>query len=175
MQDFITWLESKNSEIPITEANFLELPQQDGEYVFFGIHLLNRLYNDMGKFPFLSLGPDPERTNVIQNVSKIIEIDPVQRTVIVQPNRTPYSMGYRTIKMDRNGQIRIPSKQLEDVTFLLPKESQSLKLWVVITNNYQRMLANRLRKQELANRREAMANRQQELVPRKVYPNSTAF
>ena len=76
MQDFITWLESKNSEIPITEANFLELPQQDGEYVFFGIHLLNRLYNDMGKFPFLSLGPDPERTNVIQNVSYVCPIDP---------------------------------------------------------------------------------------------------
>ena len=145
-------------------------------------NIIKKILNltDLNRRNIIEIGPgDGRLTEQVINYEpkdlKIIEIDPVQRTVIVQPNRTPYSMGYRTIKMDRNGQIRIPSKQLEDVTFLLPKESQSLKLWVVITNNYQRMLANRLRKQELANRREAMANRQQELVPRKVYPNSTAF
>lgn len=152
MKDFFCWVESRSGEKPINEYSFIDLPQQEGDFVFFGIHLLNRLYNEMGQFPFLSLEQNPQRTNISKHVTRIIEQDPVRRTIIVAPEISPYALGYRSRsinKTDRQGKIHIPSKQLEDVTFLLPKMQTFNKLWVVISNNYQRSLAQSLRKREI--------------------------
>jgi len=161
MNDFLSWLENENSDQDLINeyGNFMEPLQSPGDFVFFGIHLLNREYNELNRFPFVSLGntQDSERIDISQYVTKIIESDQVRRTVIVQPNRKPSQMGYlskHVNKKDRRGRYHIPSNHLEDVTFLLPKESQSKKLWVVITNPYQRNLAASLRKREMTARRE---------------------
>lgn len=157
MQDFLTWMEDTQEEPVLNEyGGFLDALQNPGDLVFFGIHLLNRQYNELGKFPFVSLGgSDPDRIDISRHVTEIVESDPVRRTVIVKPDRTPYAMGYRNKHLNtknRRGQFHIPSKQLEDVTFLLPKESQSKTLWLVINNSYQKNLAASLRRRELAAR-----------------------
>lgn len=159
MYDFLTWMENTEEDAVLSEyGGFLDTLQNPGELVFFGIHLLNRQYNELGKFPFVAFdSSEPDRIDISRYVTEIIESDPVRRTVIVKPNRTPYAMGYRSKHintMNRRGQIHIPSKQLEDVTFLLPKESQSKKLWVVINNDYQKDLAASLRRKELAARQQ---------------------
>jgi len=161
MNDFLSWLENQDeTELMFNEyGGFMDALQSPGDLVFFGIHLLNRQYNELNQFPFLSLGlsREPDRIDISQYISEIVESDPVRRTVIVQPNRKPSQMGYLSKhinKTDRRGQYHIPSTHLEDVTFLLPKESQFKKLWVVITNPYQRKLAASLRKREMTARRE---------------------
>lgn len=170
MKDFLSWLENENFDEPVLNeyGGFMEPLQAPGDFVFYGIHLLNREYNELNRFPFLSLVPnqDSTRIDISQYVTRIIESDQIRRTVIVQPNRKPSQMGYlskHVNKKDRRGQYHIPSNHLEDVTFLLPKESQSTKLWVVITNPYQRNLAASLRKREMAARRE----QEQQIIPSK--------
>jgi len=175
MDDFLSWLETQDETEPVLVeyGGFMDALQNPGDLVFFGIHLLNRQYNELNQFPFLSLGPsaDPDRFDISQYVTEIVESDPVRRTVIVRPNRKPSQMGYlskHVNKTDRRGQYHIPSTHLEDVTFLLPKESQSKRLWVVITNPYQRKLAASLRKREMTARREKesqVAARAPSMVP----------
>lgn len=160
MNDFITWLENKDL---INENTFLQPPQKVGDYIFFGIHLINKLFNELKEFPLLSIGPKTGRTDISAYLSPIIEVNSIKQTIITIPKSAPYTMGYRNKNLnskDRKGRISISSKQLEDLTFLLPEDDQFTKIWVIINNNYQRSMAINLKKQEINKQKEINVQRQ---------------
>lgn len=120
MQDFSLWLEYNL---------FSHLEQKVGDLVFFGIHILNKLARDGGQL---------EDFDIQNYLTRIIEVDPIQGNIIVQPEKSPFSMGYRNKYLNqktRTGQVKIPKDYLEDVSFLLP-EGSTQKLWVVIVKKY---------------------------------------
>ena len=77
MQDFSLWL----------EYNFFShLDQKVGDLVFFGIHILNKLAREGGQLADL---------DIKNYLTEIIEVDPIQGNIIVQPQKSLFSMGYR--------------------------------------------------------------------------------
>lgn len=155
--DFHSWLSSSSlneGRHVDYRASFLEMPQKPGDMVFFGIHLINQFYQQNRKFPSLSIGgSDAGRIDILPKSSPVLEVDPVSRSILVQPKVNPKSMGYRDPRinrMDRKGRVTVPVDQLEDVTFMLPPDMRDAggKLWVIISNQYQHRLIGKIRRME---------------------------
>jgi len=148
LEDFISWMSNLNE----STDGLLGIAPQPGDLVFFGIHLLAKYNKENGSFPRLTLGQAGENAiDVSSMVTPIMEVDPLRHEVLVEPQKSPFSMGYRTPALnsrDRQNRIHIPVALLPSkVTHLFDGESKSI--WLLISNNkYQGNLILKLRKFE---------------------------
>jgi len=157
MHDFISWITMINES-----SGLLSIDPKPGDLIFFGIHLLSKYNKENGTLPTLSLGPSEDGINISSTSYPITDVDPITRSVFVEPQRSPFSMGYRNKSLnerDRMNRIKVPVERLQDVSHLLQNQSQ--KVWLLFTNNkYQDNLIIKLRKYEMQSQ-----NQPQEVAP----------
>ena len=154
---FMSWMEkrSKLKEHTGQLDPFVTMQQEAGDFVYFGIHDLSRMYKQTGQLP------DLNQQEISDKLGKIVDADPVNQTVSVETLQAPYKYGYKKLegkqaqnkrKQDVPGapaQVTIPVNSLMPITHMISTGSP-VNLWLVVDSNtkYQAGLVKAIRKKE---------------------------
>jgi hypothetical protein len=151
---FSTWKTAKNNIIVENLNNtFVNLPHKKGDLAYFGIHDLSRRYRENGCLPSLSL------FDIFDKKGEIVDLDPVNQTIILSLDKPPFNYGYRKIESERDKErrymrddgkieLKIPIYNLQNITHIM--DDDTIPIWLVIdgNTNYQKELIKAIRRKE---------------------------
>lgn len=157
--NFISWMQEK-AKSKVNEHTgqldpFITMQQQAGDFVYFGVHDLSKMYKQSGQLPDLT------QQDVSHKLGKIVDADPVNQTVTIETLQAPYKYGYKKLerKSDQNKrkadlpgspvQVTIPVNSLMTITHMM-NTKMPMNLWLVVDANtkYQAGLIKAIRKKE---------------------------
>lgn len=150
---FNGWIEQRRIIEEYADNPLLDMKQQEGDKVYFGIHDLDRYYKDHGTIPEL------EFADIMDKAGEVGDTDPVNSTVLVTVSKDPFHFGYHNLetKAQRNRRkqkgegridIKVPIDCLIDVSHLIEGEH---RVWLVVDQKtkYQAGLMKQIRKREM--------------------------
>lgn len=153
LTSFHGWVEEKRMFQEYADNPLLDMKQQEGDKVYFGIHDLDRYYKTHGSIPSL------EFADIMDKAGEISDVDPVDSKVLVLAPKDPYQFGYHNLesKSQRNrrkkrddgkADVKIPVDCLIDVSHLIDGEH---KVWLVVDQKtkYQAGLMKQIRRREM--------------------------
>ena len=161
LANFYNWIEEKRLLQEAIDNPLLDMKQQDGDKVYFGIHDLDRYYKVHGSIPSL------EFADIMNKTGEISDTDPVDSTVLVSISKDPFQFGYHNLETksqrDRRNKrkegLKLPIGSLIDISHLIDGEH---KVWLVVDQKtkYQSGLMKQIRKKEMRSYmdKEAAAN-----------------
>ena len=150
LETFNNWIETKKLLQEAIDNPLLNLQQQDGDKVYFGIHDLNRYYKTHNCIPPL------EFADIMDKTGEITDIDPVDSEITVHVEKDPFQFGYHSLenksqrdrRKKKNEGVKIPAGNLIDVSHLIDGDH---KVWLVVDQKtkYQSGLMKQIRKKEM--------------------------
>jgi len=150
LADFNRWINEKKLLREATDNPLLDMTQQEGDKVYFGIHDLDRYYKTHGGIPSL------EFADIMNKCGEITETDPVESDVFVSVPKDPFHFGYHALenksqrdrRKKRGDNVKIPASSLIDISHLIDGEH---KVWLVVDGKtkYQSGLMKQIRKKEM--------------------------
>ena len=133
-----------------TDNPLLDMSQEEGEIVYFGIHDLDRYYKAHNCIPPIDF------SDIMDKTGEITEVDPIESEVHVKVEKDPFHFGYhglenkaqRDKRKKRGGDITLPSSSLIDISHVIGGER---KVWLVVDSKtkYQAGLMKQIRRKEM--------------------------
>lgn len=161
LADFNKWVEEKQLLQEAIDNPLLDMKQEEGDKVYFGIHDLSRYYKTHGCIPPLDFA------DIMDKSGEISDVDPVDSTVLVSVEKDPFHFGYHNLESKsqrdrrnkKGGMIKIAASSLSDISHLINSE---YTVWLVIDQKtkYQDGLMKQIRRKEMRSYmdKEAAAN-----------------
>jgi hypothetical protein len=150
LDNFNGWIEQKRLLQEAIDNPLLDMKQQEGDKVYFGIHDLDRYYKTHNGIPSL------EFADIMDKTGDIKEVDPVERYVFVSVSKDPYNFGYHNLenksqrdrRKKRGENVKLIASSLIDISHLIDGEHT---VWLVVDNKtkYQSGLMKQIRRKEM--------------------------
>jgi hypothetical protein len=150
LADFNGWVTERKLLQEAIDNPLLDMKQQEGDKVYFGIHDLDRYYKAHGGIPSL------EFADIMDKTGEISDVDPVECDVLVSVPKDPFHFGYHALenksqrdrRKKKGENVKIPASSLIDISHLIDGEH---KVWLVVDSKtkYQSGLMKQIRKKEM--------------------------
>jgi len=125
------------------------MSQNKGDIVYFGIHDLSKIYRDQGFLEKLNL------FNVFDKKGEIIDLNPINQTITIKLEKSPFEYGYRKLsKCLKNNKIIVPANDLINITYMIEDEIMPVYLLIDGSTKYQKNLIKAIRRRELEKNKE---------------------
>ncbi len=164
LYNFTEWVQLKKINEECDDP-FIHLPQQQGDFVYFGVHDLARQYKENGTLNKLNID------YLMKKIGQCVNADHVEQTVKVYCEKDPFHFGYhkledskarkdRKSKMDDDiHEVDLPVSSLQNITHMFNKEELGKhKIWLVIDGQakFQKDLMKEIRKKEISKEKQPM-------------------
>ena len=150
LSNFNIWIGQKRLYQESIDNPLLDMKQEEGDKVYFGIHDLDRYYKIHNGIPSL------EYADIMDKTGEIKEIDPIECNVFVSVEKDPFNFGYHNLenksqrdrRKKRGENVKISGSCLIDISHLIDGEH---KVWLVVDNKtkYQSGLMKQIRRKEM--------------------------
>ena len=150
LANFNRWIEQKRLLQEAIDNPLLDMKQEEGDKVYFGIHDLDRYYKVHNGIPSL------EYADIMDKAGEITEVDPVESNVLVSVSKDPFHFGYHNLenksqrdrRKKRGENVKLPASSLIDISHLIDGEH---KVWLVVDSKtkYQSGLMKQIRRKEM--------------------------